>query len=445
MTLSEARGTDVAIIGAGISGLAAAHRLTSRGVSSRVLEAGDGPGGLLACIRQPGYRVARLYHHIFEHDGHALGLLQELGLADRLAWASGLTGYYREGRWFDLSRPSSLLRFKPLTFRGRLRLGLGVLRARREKDIERLDGTAVQDWLRIGEERSLRELLDAMSQGKFGLTANRVSAAFLAGRVRARTVRRSLCSRGERFGYLKGGLGLLTEALAARVAAGGGEIEVGARVETVEKEDGSFVIRTTGGRAFRSPRIVSTIPPHRFADIAAFLAPAERRALRRVRYTGVICLCCALDRSLSPYYWGMVNDPRLPFTVVVEHTRLYRGSEYGGTHLLYAARYQSLEGLSRREVEDIGAEMLQGLERLAGNGPPPAVLWHETSAYADATPVYEVGFGETVRSLPRIDGVWMTGAPFTYPDSRNINSMVRVADRAAAAVCRDLDDERSRV
>ncbi|MFF4208211.1 NAD(P)/FAD-dependent oxidoreductase [Streptomyces sp. NPDC001796] len=51
---------DVVIVGAGVAGLAAAHRLTSAGVSTTVLEAADAVGGRMSTEKVDGFRLDRV-------------------------------------------------------------------------------------------------------------------------------------------------------------------------------------------------------------------------------------------------------------------------------------------------------------------------------------------------------------------------------------------------
>ncbi|MCZ9341313.1 FAD-dependent oxidoreductase, partial [Streptomyces sp. TRM76130] len=58
--LEPAYQADVVVVGAGVAGLAAAHRLTSQGVSTVVLEAAPVTGGRMATEKVDGFRLDRI-------------------------------------------------------------------------------------------------------------------------------------------------------------------------------------------------------------------------------------------------------------------------------------------------------------------------------------------------------------------------------------------------
>jgi len=310
--ISDDMSSDVLVLGGGISGLTVAFRLANRGLNVRVLEESSQAGGLLSSLARPGYEIERLYHHIFEHDEEALALLQGLGLGENIYWGLCKTGFYYEGRWFDISRPLDLLRFKPLGLSERIRLGLALMKSKREKDPERLDTVSVGEWLRLESEPGLEKVFDRMLLGKFGVGASDISAAFLTGRIRARARNRSVVGYGERFGYLVGGFGQITHRLIEQIENKGGKVKTGAQVNRISKQGSGFVVSTANGGTYEAKRIVSTFSLEDFAKAADFLSGGERERFESIDYVGVLCTCCALDRSISPFYWGTISDPSLP-------------------------------------------------------------------------------------------------------------------------------------
>ena len=75
---------DVAIVGAGISGLSAAYELHRRGLSTCVVESRDRAGGVILTEHIDGFVVDAGPDSLLVQKPAALELCRELGLADRL-------------------------------------------------------------------------------------------------------------------------------------------------------------------------------------------------------------------------------------------------------------------------------------------------------------------------------------------------------------------------
>ena len=84
----------IAIIGAGVGGMAAAYDLHRAGHEVILFEAAKSPGGLAAGFKDPSWvwSVEQYYHHCFEGDVRLFALLDQLGLKNRLEWHNGTTG-----------------------------------------------------------------------------------------------------------------------------------------------------------------------------------------------------------------------------------------------------------------------------------------------------------------------------------------------------------------
>src|SRR5262245_30216567 len=80
------RSRRVAVIGGGISGLAAAHHLTELDPAAQVtlFEAGDRAGGVLQTERRDGWLIERSADMFTTREPWALDLCRRIGIADEL-------------------------------------------------------------------------------------------------------------------------------------------------------------------------------------------------------------------------------------------------------------------------------------------------------------------------------------------------------------------------
>ena len=84
----------IAVVGAGVAGLAAAHTLAKNRHEVVVYEAAPNAGGLASGFRDEGWEwsLERFYHHWFKTDQAVLDLIGEIGQTDKLLfsrpWAS---------------------------------------------------------------------------------------------------------------------------------------------------------------------------------------------------------------------------------------------------------------------------------------------------------------------------------------------------------------------
>ncbi len=92
----------IAIIGAGVGGMAAAYDLLKAGHEVTIYEAADYVGGLAAGFKEPGWdwSVERFYHHWFQTDHDMMGLIDELGWKDQVVTRRPFTVMYHNGKFY---------------------------------------------------------------------------------------------------------------------------------------------------------------------------------------------------------------------------------------------------------------------------------------------------------------------------------------------------------
>jgi protoporphyrinogen/coproporphyrinogen III oxidase len=121
------------VVGAGLSGLACAHRLAQAGVEVTVLERGAEPGGRARTERHGQYLIDTGPDAMSGGYVRYRALMSELGMADRIVPSSSTIGWIRDGRLLDVDahKPWQLIRTPALSMAAKRRLVIGRVRIHR--------------------------------------------------------------------------------------------------------------------------------------------------------------------------------------------------------------------------------------------------------------------------------------------------------------------------
>lgn len=426
----------VAIIGAGVAGLVAGYGLTRAGHEVVVFEKEREPGGLIGAFAVADTRLDRYYHHIFRHDGAALGLIEELGLGGEMEWPAASSGYFRDGRVYPLNGALDLLRFRPLRLWERVRFGLSVLRAGRVRDWRGLDGVSARSWLEsLCGRRVYRVMWEPLLRSKFGDSYGEVSAAWFWYKLRQRSSGRGRWGSTERLGYLRGSFARLADALADAIVRGGGRVALATPVEGLGWDGAGLRVVTPEGET-RWDRVLATVAPPVLLALAPDLPEAYRQRLGAIRYMANVCVVLMLERPLTDIYWLNVSDERVPFGGVIEHTNLLPPEGYGGSHIAYLTRYLNVAhpsyGLSDEALLEAYSPFLRevapGFDRSWVRGLRVFRAEH-------AGPVCGRGYGRMVPDVATpVGGLFMANMSQIYPEDRGIDCAVTLARRGVAAL-----------
>jgi oxygen-dependent protoporphyrinogen oxidase len=254
---------DVAIVGAGISGLSAAYELQRRGVAVRLLEASHRPGGVIATDRFDGWVVDRGPDSLLVQKPGAVALCRELGLGDRLiSTLTPRTAYVvRDGRLHPIVEGSflgfplsatALARASLFTLAGRLRMACEVFIPRRTSEGDESIAAFVRR--RFGAEAA-DYLADPLLAGIHAGDAERLSVRALFPRLADAEQRSGSVLRAFRalhmkatpqgaFVSLPGGIQELVDTLAASLVPG--TLQLSTRVTDLRR-GGGFVLETSAG------------------------------------------------------------------------------------------------------------------------------------------------------------------------------------------------------
>jgi protoporphyrinogen oxidase len=172
----------VAVLGAGVAGLTAAHRLACEGHGCDVYERWPGLGGQAATFDLgDGTLVERYYHHLFTTDRHIADLYTEIGLPDEIEYRPSSTAFFVRGRSWPFTSPLDLLRFRPLPPAARVRMGVALLRLQRGgDDVAPYERITIRDWI-VGEmgQTAWDVVWGPLVRAKFGDRAEDIAMAWL--------------------------------------------------------------------------------------------------------------------------------------------------------------------------------------------------------------------------------------------------------------------------
>ena len=282
------------MLGAGPAGLAAALALVRAGAHVRLVEAGPTVGGLCVTTRRDDFSFDLGGHILFVHTPAREAWLRELLGADLIRVGRPVAcvsdGGIRPGRYFDQAGPLASRPPRP-----------------------------------PGPELSAEDYLSAVMPPGAAFQAARRYMEKVDG-VPMDVITGIRCHRlfTEQYApdgwlYPAGGVGQLMDAMARAVGAGGGEIRIGNRVESVTTSDDRVTgVRVTdaGGvtTTLQADAVVAGIPP---ALTLRLLDGAPPPPDFPARAAAVVALAIDAPR-VSDEPWIQVDDPSVPFSRLAE-------------------------------------------------------------------------------------------------------------------------------
>jgi oxygen-dependent protoporphyrinogen oxidase len=425
----------VAVIGAGVAGLAAALRLTERdpGTEVMVFEAAARAGGTVATERSDGFLMEVGADSLLTEKPWGVGLAERHGFADQLIPtnpAERRTYVVHDGalhplpEGFLMLAPTALwpLLASPLfSVRGKLRMGLDLILPRGSgRDDESL-GAFVRR--RLGRE-ALDRVADPLIGGIYTADPERLSLAasmprFLEFERRHRSVILGLRAgtsaavrhgAGARYGLFashRAGMGAFVDEMVRRLPAGA--LRLRTPVEAVARDRERWQL-LAGGTPIDADAVIVCVPAYVAARLLASVDGGLARALEAIEYASSATVTLgfrAADVAGRLHGFGFVvpHTERRPLIACTYSSRKYPGRAPDGFELVraYLGGARRPEMVERSDTELLGA-VREELRALLGITAEP-VLTH-VGRHRRAMPQYAVGHLERVAAIERMVEPW---------------------------------------
>jgi len=433
----------IAIVGGGIMGITLAYYLSKQGAQVEIFEASPILGGLAGPLTLPdGTDVDRFYHVILKSDEFLMGLCEELGLTDQLRFNTTRTGFYWRGKLYSMNNVIEFMRFPPLGWVDRFRLGVTVLAAQQVSDWQRLEGESVEKWLlRYGGKTTYENIWRPMLKAKFDGGFDDVPATWMWSRlVRIKSMRKGV-SQKESSGHLLGGYMTLLKAMLKRIEAAGGSIHLQTPVQEVVIEGqgdgaGQAVGLRVNGEVRRFDRVAVTMQTPVFQKLIPSAPQVYRDFLGKTDYLGIVCPLMVLDKPLTGYWTVNITDDRFPFTGIVETTTYIDPQDVGGHHLVYLPKYtQPGSQWQKMSDDEIRQIWLKNLKEMLPEFDERSVRYFLVHRERYVEPLHPLNSAGSIPPVQTpVKNLYLTTTAQIYPALTNGESVSRHASQAAHTI-----------
>ena len=448
----------IAIIGGGFAGMTAAYELGKKGYQTFLFERQPELGGLAGTFPIEGTRLERGYHHWFTSDTHIVAQMEELGLGDRVQWIESRTGWFDDGRIWNVVSPMDLLRLGTLPFVDRIRLGLVLyyltfLQAKQDRlaDYEKVTAAT---WLKkYAGQNAWNKQLGPLFYGKFGKEAENIPLEWFWYKAVLRLGSRKGLTK-EVLGYPRGSFQMLIDALADAIRKQGGKIYLGTTVQRVVAENGTarglqFADDAASQAAKRElvdelsyvpfDRIVCTAPSFAALKIISEFPADYVARMNAAKYMAAVLVILKLKQSLSPIYWMNIADRTIPFVATIEQTNLISPQVYNSKRILYVSNYLDPSSpyfhMSR---DELFRAYVPHLQKINPNFSPDWVeeYWHFKEAAAQ--PIVPLNYSKLIPDYRTpLRNLYLANTTQIYPEDRGTNYSVRLGQIVAKLVDED--------
>ena len=454
--------TDVLVVGAGISGLAAAFGLKQRGATVELLEAAPRAGGVIGTRHRNGALVERGPNSTLDTTPLINELLDQLGIrAERVATTAVAATRFivRSGKLVALpTSPGTFFTTRAFSFGAKARL----LREPFVKAAPANTDESIAGFVRrrLGAE-FLDYAVDPFVSGVYAGDPERisVSAAFprlhaleqkygslvkgqiLGARERRKSADKAKNTAGS-FSFRRG-MQTLTDALANAI----GHIETNVHVRRIERgADGIWTVAGAhGGEPVlrRARAVVLALPAHEAAKLMRELWPPATKGLAAIDYAPVASVASAYRRadvrhSLAGFGFLVPKKESRSILGSLFSSSMFEGRAPQGivllTTFLGGMRNPDLPAKSEGAL---GTLVHEELTALVGATSPP--VWADITRWPSAIPQYNLGHAERVRPVEdaerALPGLFFCGS---YRGGVSVGDCVKSAHGVADAATRFL-------
>jgi protoporphyrinogen oxidase len=412
---------EVAIIGAGPMGLAAAYQLALDGHKPIVFEADDRAGGMAATFNFHGSQIERYYHFHCTSDTAFFKVLDELGLNSKLRWVKTRMGYWYNNSLQSWGNPVALLMFRGLSLTAKFRYGLHAFVSVKRNNWELMEKHDAVTWIKnwVGEEAYVK-LWEKLLKLKFYEYTEHLSAPWIWSRIR-RIGRSRYNLFHEKLGYLEGGSEVLIRSMQEKIESLGGEFHFSRPVTEINVKNGQVISIKVKGRSLKFDHVISTISLPQFGEIIQGLDPELHSKFTEKHNIAVVCVIVKLKRNLTENFWTNTNDDEMDIPGIIEYTNL--NPAHG--HIVYVPYYIPREHPKYSDPDKVFRQKITHyFKKINPEMTDDDFIDIRVHRYPYAQPICGPRYLSTLAPVETAKGLFAADTSYYYPEDRGISESI---------------------
>lgn len=423
---------NIAIIGAGFTGLSASFRLSKRQHKVTLFEKDPSPGGLAIGYQEKNWKwtLEKHYHHWFTNDSSVLNLAKEIN--HKVFIKRPITSVYVDSILYRLDSPKNVLLFPKLPLIDRLRMAttLGLLRYNPIwKPLEKLH---TDTFLKKTMGRKAYEMLwEPQLSNKFGEYVSDISLAWFWARIRKRT---------SSLAYPDGGFLNFANHLINVLNNRSCDILFNTEILKLESQKEKILVSFRQKSAVETvafDRVIVTLPSFLFVKIAWQLPESYKQSLLNLKGIGAVNMVLRLKKKFFPNntYWLSICDKTSPIMAIVEHTNFMDKKYYNNEHIVYVGNYvpqtHSYFLLDKKSLFDIYNPYLKKINPFYLD----SLIGYEVFKAPFAQPIIPTNYSKILPSFETpLKNVYLANIQQVYPWDRGTNYAVELGEKVTRLI-----------
>lgn len=420
---------NIAIIGAGFTGLSAAYYLSLKGHAVTLIEKDTEPGGLALGFTEPewDWTLEQHYHHWFTNDNHVLSLAKELSYEVEIKRPK--TSVFVQDVLYQLDSPSNVLTFPKLNIADRLRMAttLGILKYDPFwKPLEKFNASKVLPKL-MGN-KSYQMLWEPQFVNKFGRFHADISLAWFWARIHKRTSSLAYPARG----FLS-----FAKTIKNTLEKKGVQLLFDTNVINLESNSEKPKITIGKNTTLEFDKVLITTPSFVFLKIAPQLPSAYKNSLTGLKGLGAINVVLRLKKQFlaDNTYWLSICEKNAPVMAVVEHTNFMSKKHYNNEHIVYLGNYLPSDSPLFGKNEDELLDLFDPLLKKLNKDYKKEIIGSRVFKAPFAQPIIPTNYSKQIPPFETpLPNVFLANIQQVYPWDRGTNYAVELGKKATMLI-----------